>query len=130
MAIVLKNVTFHRILLDSLFDEASAAWREVSALLQAGIRDGVVQPLRCAVFPRAQVEDAFRYMAQGKHIGKVVVQVRVEEPEAVLKGAKPTLMAAELIITGGLGGFGLELGEWLIHRGARKLVLTSCSGIR
>lgn len=34
------------------------------------------------------------------------------------------------IITGGLGGFGLELAHWLTERGARKLVLTSRSGIR
>lgn len=76
MAIFLKNVTFHGILLDSLFEEASANWQEVAALLQAGIRAGVVQPLQCTVFPKDQVEDAFRHMAQGKHIGKVVVQVR------------------------------------------------------
>lgn len=76
MAIFLKNVTFHGILLDALFEEANDSWREVSALLQAGIRDGVVKPLKCTVFPKSQVEDAFRYMAQGKHIGKVLVQVR------------------------------------------------------
>lgn len=76
MAVFLKNVTFHGILLDALFDEASIDWQEVAALLRAGIRDGVVQPLNCTVFPKDRVEDAFRYMAQGKHIGKVVVQVR------------------------------------------------------
>ena len=34
------------------------------------------------------------------------------------------------IITGGLGGFGLELAHWLVSRGATKLVLTSRSGVR
>lgn len=38
--------------------------------------------------------------------------------------------AKSYIITGGLGGFGLELAQWLIHRGARNLVLTSRSGVR
>lgn len=33
-------------------------------------------------------------------------------------------------IPGGLGGFGLELANWLIGRGATKIVLTSRSGIR
>lgn len=75
MAIFLKNVTFHGILLDALFEENSTMWQEVSSLLKAGIREGVVQPLKRTVFPRTQVEDAFRYMAQGKHIGKVVIQV-------------------------------------------------------
>lgn len=140
MAIFLKNVTFHGILLDALFEENNETWREVAALLQAGIRDGVVKPLKCTVFPKTQVEDAFRYMAQGRHIGKVVVQVREEEPEAVLPGAQPTQISAiaktfcpahkSYIITGGLGGFGLELARWLVLRGAQKLVLTSRSGIR
>uniref|UniRef100_A0A452SJH0 Fatty acid synthase n=1 Tax=Ursus americanus TaxID=9643 RepID=A0A452SJH0_URSAM len=139
MAIFLKNVAFHGILLDSLFDEASSEWREVAGLLQAGIRDGVVQPLKCTTFPKHQVEDAFRYMAQGKHIGKVVVQV-LEEQEAVPQVTRPLLMTAasktfcpahkSYVITGGLGGFGLELAQWLVLRGAQKLVLTSRSGIR
>lgn len=138
MAVFLKNVSFHGILLDALFEEAGESWREVAGLLQAGIRDGVVQPLTCTVFPKARVEDAFRYMAQGKHIGKVVVQVR-EEVEAQ-KGTKPALMTAmsktfcpthkSYVVAGGLGGFGLELAHWLVQRGARKLVLTSRSGIR
>jgi fatty acid synthase len=33
------------------------------------------------------------------------------------------------ILTGGLGGFGLELCNWLMSRGARKLVLVSRSGL-
>lgn len=40
------------------------------------------------------------------------------------------LASHSYIITGGLGGFGLELAQWLTERGARKLVLTSRSGIR
>ncbi|XP_004432939.1 PREDICTED: fatty acid synthase isoform X2 [Ceratotherium simum simum] len=140
MAVFLKNVTFHGILLDALFDAASSDWPEVAALLRAGIQDGVVQPLKCTVFPKTKVEDAFRYMAQGKHIGKVVIQVREEEQEAELQRVKPTVMAAvsktfcpahkSYVITGGLGGFGLELAQWLVLRGAQKLVLTSRSGIR
>ena len=32
------------------------------------------------------------------------------------------------VITGGLGGFGLELTSWMIERGARIIILTSRSG--
>lgn len=85
MALFLKNVAFHGILLDALFEEGNREWEEVSELLKKGIAGGVVQPLRTTVFERNQVEDAFRYMAQGKHIGKVLLQVRtvvnVEENE-------------------------------------------------
>ena len=33
------------------------------------------------------------------------------------------------VIVGGLGGFGLELAQWLVKRGARYLVLTSRTGV-
>jgi len=34
------------------------------------------------------------------------------------------------VIVGGLGGFGLELAQWLVERGAKYLVLTSRVGVR
>lgn len=58
----------------------------------------------------------------------------------MLQGPLPTLTTAvsklfcpahkSYVIAGGLGGFGLELAQWLVLRGAQKLVLTSRSGIR
>ncbi|KAM6897707.1 fatty acid synthase [Xenentodon cancila] len=140
MALFLKNVAFHGILLDALFEEGNKEWEEVSQLLKEGILGGVVQPLRTTVFQRDQVEQAFRFMAQGKHIGKVLLQVRQEEKDSAVQAASSLFLPAicrtfclpshSYVITGGLGGFGLELAHWLIERGARKLVLTSRSGIR
>jgi fatty acid synthase len=40
------------------------------------------------------------------------------------------LMGTMLPFTGGLGGFGLELADWFVSRGARKLVLTSRTGMK
>ncbi len=34
------------------------------------------------------------------------------------------------VITGGLGGVGISLAQWLVHKGARHLVLTSSRGLR
>ncbi|XP_019721138.1 fatty acid synthase [Hippocampus comes] len=140
MALFLKNVAFHGILLDALFEEGNREWEEVSQLLQGGIAGGVVQPLKTTVFERDQVEEAFRYMAQGKHIGKVLLQVCHEETDTSVQTAFPLAIPAlrrtyclashSYIITGGLGGFGLELAQWLTEKGVRKLVLTSRSGIR
>uniref|UniRef100_A0A7N9B0T0 Fatty acid synthase n=1 Tax=Mastacembelus armatus TaxID=205130 RepID=A0A7N9B0T0_9TELE len=133
MALFLKNVAFHGILLDALFEEGNMEWEEVSQLLKEGIMEGVVQPLKTTVFERDQVEEAFRYMAQGKHIGKVLLQVSYHSTSPLpLPAICRTFCRAShsYIITGGLGGFGLELAQWLMERGARKLVLTSRSGIR
>lgn len=67
-------------------------------------------------------------------------QIRSEEQGPAVQPASPLLLPAvcrtfclpshSYIITGGLGGFGLELAQWLMERGACKLVLTSRSGIR
>uniref|UniRef100_UPI00398F77C5 fatty acid synthase n=1 Tax=Pristiophorus japonicus TaxID=55135 RepID=UPI00398F77C5 len=140
MAVFLKNIAFHGILLDALFEEGNSEWEEVSKLLKDGIHSGVVKPLKTTVFERDDVEAAFRFMAQGKHIGKVVLKVREEEgksPSAYTEQLSIAVVprtacpaAKTYIITGGLGGFGLELANWLIERGAQKLVLTSRSGIR
>ena len=143
MAIFLKNVTFHGILLDALFEEGNADWEVVSALLTKGIKEGAVKPLNTTLFDKEDIEGAFRFMAQGKHVGKVVVKVREEEaagsPKNVLSLETLKMKALaragcdpckSYIITGGLGGFGLELAHWLVERGATKLVLTSRSGIK
>ncbi|XP_076049052.1 fatty acid synthase-like [Oratosquilla oratoria] len=137
MAVFLKNVTFHGILLDALFDASPKVQKRLHHLLEDGIVKGEVVPLPDTVFTRSQVEDAFRFMASGKHIGKVLLEVRSEEqqkdslssfsiPAVPRTHARPDLV---YVITGGLGGLGLELGDWLIHRGAKKLVLTSRKGI-
>ncbi|KAI0219797.1 Fatty acid synthase [Lamellibrachia satsuma] len=77
MAIFLRNVTIHGVLLDTLFEEDNSDWGTVAALLSEGIADGAVLPLNTTVFDKGDIEEAFRYMAQGKHIGKVVIKVRV-----------------------------------------------------
>lgn len=75
MSIFLKNISFHGILLDALFDENNTDWQKVSRLMDEGIQSGAVQPLNSSVFGNDQLEEAFRFMAQGKHIGKVLIKV-------------------------------------------------------
>ncbi|KAG5885209.1 hypothetical protein JTB14_012232 [Gonioctena quinquepunctata] len=139
MSIFLKNTTFHGILLDALFDSDSSDKRQVMKLVSDGIESGAVRPLAKTVFSEHQVEQAFRFMASGKHIGKVLLQIREEEsrktqrPAVKTVGAIPrTYMDPEksYVLVGGLGGFGLELAKWLIIRGATKIVLTSRSGVK
>ena len=50
-------------------------WDEVAGMVKDGMLNGVVKPLRTTVFSKDEVEPAFRFMAAGKHIGKVVIKV-------------------------------------------------------
>jgi polyketide synthase 12/myxalamid-type polyketide synthase MxaB len=85
----------------------------------AELTDGRLRPLPCRVFDLAQVGDAFRLMAQGRHLGKVIVR----HPASAV--ADPTVRAdGTYLITGGMGGIGLRAATWLVERGARHVVLT------
>uniref|UniRef100_A0A8R1DF59 Fatty acid synthase n=1 Tax=Caenorhabditis japonica TaxID=281687 RepID=A0A8R1DF59_CAEJA len=142
MSKLLDNVSVHGILLDSIMDPTVGdleEWKEIVKLLNAGIKSGVVKPLHSHLFPADKAEEAFRFMSAGKHIGKVIMEIRQEEPTKICPPSNITVRAIcrtlchpqhTYLITGGLGGFGLELAQWLINRGARKLVLTSRTGIR
>ena len=77
MSIFLKNISFHGILLDALFEEGNSDWAVVADLLSQGIKEGTVCPLNTTVFEKEDIEGAFRFMAQGKHIGKVVIKVNM-----------------------------------------------------
>ncbi|KAH9365912.1 hypothetical protein HPB48_007753 [Haemaphysalis longicornis] len=73
-----KNVTFHGIQLHALFSEdpkKSRGKQRVADLLHRGIISGAVKPLNTNLFPREKAEDAFRFVASGKHVGKVILEV-------------------------------------------------------
>ncbi|XP_037572178.2 fatty acid synthase [Dermacentor silvarum] len=142
MSVFLQDVNFHGVMLDSFLLPNSAAVahkHRVAELLREGIKSGVVQPLDVTMFTREQTEQAFRFIASGKHIGKVVIQMRPEENARTTRAPPLTLEAVarpcfyrhkSYVIVGGLGGFGLELAEWMVSRGCRNLVLVSRSGVR
>jgi fatty acid synthase len=110
--------------------------------LHENSNNGCIKPINRTVFKPTEAEQAFRYMTTGKHIGKIVIKMREEESfKVALKGFNPstTLIATVkthfdpkkvYIITGGLGGFGLELMRLMSFNGAKKFVLTSRSGIK
>ncbi|XP_012229663.2 fatty acid synthase [Linepithema humile] len=139
MSMFLKNTAFHGILLDALFGEDCPEKKEVVRLVSEGILNGAVRPLPSTVFSEQQLEQGFRFMATGKHIGKVLLKIREEEPKErvmpmpkIVAAIPRTYMNPEksYVLIGGLGGFGLELANWMIARGAKFIVLVSRSGIR
>jgi len=41
MAVFLKNISFHGILLDAIFEEDNTEWKDVSELVSSGIASGI-----------------------------------------------------------------------------------------
>lgn len=67
-------------------------------------------------------------------MGKVLLKIRenmLDEATLPISVTARAYCNPELsyIIPGGLGGFGLELADWLVLRGCRKIVLSSSRGI-
>ncbi|WPB81056.1 SDR family NAD(P)-dependent oxidoreductase [Archangium violaceum] len=86
---------------------------------------GTLKPVTHRAFPVSLASEAFREMAQGQHVGKLVVtmddpHLRVVPPRAGFRVRED----ATYLITGGLGGLGLEAARWLVEHGARHLLLT------
>ncbi len=93
--------------------------------LLAGFRDGSLKPLPVKTFGREEAVAAFRYMAQARHIGKVVVEqgTKGREHEARDRAQGAITAQASYLVTGGMGALGLKVAEWLVEKGARHLVL-------
>ncbi len=68
-------------------------------------------------------------MASADHIGKIVITheqpAQVELDPAASRAIRPD---ATYLVTGGLGGFGLAIAQWLATQGARSLALIGRSG--
>ena len=91
--------------------------------------EGSLEPLPFETFPISRAVDAFRYMAQAKHIGKVVVSLQEDEVPVAPSTERPAISPdGTYLITGGAGGLGLSTAEWLVEQGARHLLLTGRSG--
>jgi acyl transferase domain-containing protein/NAD(P)-dependent dehydrogenase (short-subunit alcohol dehydrogenase family) len=112
------------------YDLGEEALRDSSLLpgmfkdLLAAFAKGELRLLPLTTFSNERVVDAFRFMAQAKHIGKIVVAEPA--PDGVDRTPSTKLRLrdnATYLITGGLGGLGLETARWMAREGAYNIVL-------
>jgi myxalamid-type polyketide synthase MxaB len=89
-----------------------------------------LEPLPFETFTISKATDAFRHMAQAKHIGKIIVSLGEDEIRVVPKAEEPVSLGPDgsYLVTGGLGGLGLTVARWLVEQGAQHLVLVGRSG--
>src|SRR5262249_47836909 len=113
-------------MVDQRPDFAGSMFREM--MTRFGGAD--LRPVAYRACSAGRIVDAFRDMAQAKHIGKLIVsmQDRAGLPlERDLRFAAAISADASYLITGGLGGFGLAVAGHLVSSGARRLALVGRS---
>ncbi|MFO1518604.1 MAG: SDR family NAD(P)-dependent oxidoreductase [bacterium] len=123
------NLSYFAIDLDRMIRQKPEAIHRLFAELMQQFERGSLKPLPLKSFPIEEAQNAFRYMAQRKNIGKVVVTVssRPIMVEEVAGDALPVRADAAYLITGGWGGLGLKVASFLVDSGARSIALVGRS---
>ena len=116
MAAVRPDVAYSILELDSLKERDPAGPGAVLERVMDQLAAGAVTPLRHSRWPLSEARAAMRFMRAARHLGKIVLTTsplargRLREDRTYL-------------VTGGLGGIGCALADWLADRGAGAIVL-------
>jgi len=125
-----RNIAYFVVDMAEVFAEKPPGTEELVREVGGAFSDGSYRPLRHRVFRADAIQEAFRFMAQGRHFGKLVLDFQVEGLELGATTEKGRLFSPgrTYLVAGGAGGFGLEVAKWLAENGARHLALLSRSG--
>jgi acyl transferase domain-containing protein/acyl carrier protein len=127
----LRNLSFSLVDFFGMIRKRPAIVRGLLAEVMKQVEGGALKPLPVREFGMGEVQEAFGVMAQGQHMGKLVVRVKDERARLSVGGKQGQVRVKEegsYLVTGGLGGLGLEVAKWLVEQGARQLVLVGRSG--
>ncbi|CAI7653198.1 unnamed protein product [Penicillium pancosmium] len=83
------------------------------------------QPI--TTYPITRIQEAFRMLQAGRHIGKMIVIPGLEDRVNILSSDWSLHINSESthLVIGGMGGVGRSICEWLVQRGARNLIIMS-----
>ena len=127
-----NNISYFGFDADQLMSLRPALATRVFSEVMAQFAQGHLNPLPYSAFAADNIVDAFRLMQQGRHIGKLLIDLR-RQPSLLPAPQRRTELKldaqASYLVTGGLTGFGLATAQWLAQQGARHLVLLGRRGL-
>ena len=97
---------------------------EMLSALMTRFSSGELWPLPTTLYSFDDSAQAFRTMAQARHIGKIVLGFDETDRGQSVRDA---VRDGTVLITGGLGALGSQLARWLAEQGARSIVLVGRS---
>jgi acyl transferase domain-containing protein/acyl carrier protein len=118
-----KMIEYHIIYLGEVCEREPGLIHDLFIALTEAMKSGALHPLPWRAFPTKQAAEAFRFMAQAKHVGKIVVTQPSVLQESVTAEARFVCSDRSYLVTGGLGGLGLKIAQWLVEAGARNVIV-------
>lgn len=110
------DVSYWTVYLGDLFQREPALIGSMLGRIFQDLESGALRRLPRRTFARGDAASAFRFMAQARHVGKLVLADPGAERLALRSDAA-------YLVTGGLGALGVEVTRWMVACGARHLVL-------
>nr|WP_155769284.1 type I polyketide synthase [Mycobacterium asiaticum] len=118
-----RGIAYHAF---DLFQASPDLMAQMYAEILELLESGAVQPLPVTVFDVRRARQAYRFVSQARHVGKVVLTI----PNGPA-GAQSPLTGGTVVITGGTGMAGASVARHLADQyGVAHLVLVSRSGAR
>ncbi|KFY81215.1 hypothetical protein V499_00041 [Pseudogymnoascus sp. VKM F-103] len=127
-----KNVTFTSVDVTVIFRQNTKLAKTIFSKAMELVKMGLVKEVSPTVVqPFSKMEECFRQMQAGKHIGKIVLEPRAGDRVPVMP--KPLECVkfpgnASYLLAGGLGGLGRSMSRWMIRNGARNFIYVSRYG--
>ncbi|KAF4981694.1 hypothetical protein FZEAL_2581 [Fusarium zealandicum] len=135
MEVFMANRSYCCVDMDQMCSKRRLICKDLLRSVVRYYREGHILPITPnKVFDADSVQDAFRYMQRGLHIGKIVISIRASDGELKFDSStatRPKVVkldeSASYLLIGGLGGLGRSVSRWMVEHGARHLVYLSRS---
>ncbi|MFW6169225.1 MAG: SDR family NAD(P)-dependent oxidoreductase [Planctomycetota bacterium] len=125
-----NNLSYFAIDLDRMLRQRPDYIRNLFEELIGYFKNQTYRPLPLTCFRDDEVRDAFRYMAQRKNIGKIVVsfEKRDSATSELADDHRRIRQDATYLITGGFGSLGIQVARMLAQHGAGAIALMGRGG--
>ncbi|MCH6257204.1 SDR family NAD(P)-dependent oxidoreductase [Puniceicoccaceae bacterium K14] len=129
--ILRKNISYTRVDFDRMFEVDTGYLMEVCSELKEKIVDECDFEMPTKYWPVCNLKAAINSLEGTRLVERVVIGFQDEpvEVRVVKKTQKKSKYPGTYIITGGTGGFGLEVGRHLAQNGADRVFLLSRRGV-
>lgn len=125
-----ENISYFAVDVDRLAAQKPELHQQIMTDVVAMFDRGELVPHDITEFPISKLPDALRFMSRAAYTGKIVMNMQDDRVHTLPPRVAAFRPDRSYLISGGAGGFGLEIARWMVDRGACHLVLLSRSGCK